>query len=285
MPARTISVVIPTYNRGRYINYAIDSVLDQRVPHGYQLEVLIIDDGSTDNTSQLVEKYSKRITYKRILGSGRPAVPRNIGIRLAKGELIAFQDSDDIWAEDKLIKQLPAFEDPQVVLAYGNAEFMDEDGRRTGRTVITPEQVHSGDIFKPLLENNFISTLTVITRKNIIERAGYFNESLKLRGTEDYELWLRISLFGKVKYIDEILSYYRTHEDNISSKDPYTSYRRLVDVFWNTSKLQGLSRAQKKEVMARLARAYEGLALHAAGKKAIYSKINKKIINLRSRLI
>jgi len=97
--AAGVSVVIPTRNRASYLPLAIESVLNQTPP---PLEVIVVDDGSTDGTAAIVGRYGDQIIYRKIRNGGRPAVPRNVGIELARGELVAFQDSDDEWAPGKL---------------------------------------------------------------------------------------------------------------------------------------------------------------------------------------
>src|SRR5687767_15541045 len=101
MDSIKLSVIIPTYNRSQYLKAAIDSVLDQDGV-SFKYEVVVVDDGSTDNTLQLLESYGDKIKYLKLTHSGKPAVVRNAGLAKAQGELIAFQDSDDLWINHKL---------------------------------------------------------------------------------------------------------------------------------------------------------------------------------------
>jgi glycosyltransferase involved in cell wall biosynthesis len=247
-----ISVIIPVYNREAYIKDAIDSVFAQKLPSGYSMEVIVADDGSSDSTPSILQAYGDKIRYRRLRHSGKPAVPRNEALRLAKGELIAFQDSDDLWASDKFIKQLPAFDDPSIVLSYGNAQIIDEKGNKKPQTILKKGQAVSGEVFDQLLNENFIYTLTVMARKRTLEEAGGFIESNNLRGVEDYALWLRAALLGEFRYIDSPLAYYRSHSANISSKDPFISYIRLSHVYENLLTHRSLSRAQKKQIRSKL---------------------------------
>src|SRR5687768_17471 len=105
---RYLSVVIPTYNRADFIVDAINSVLAQDFG-GYSPEVIVVDDGSTDNTEEIIKKFKDKIRYIKIPHSGLPAVARNVGLKKASGEIIAFQDSDDLWDKDKLVNQLKVF--------------------------------------------------------------------------------------------------------------------------------------------------------------------------------
>lgn len=222
-----ISVIIPTYNRAAYLADAITSVAEQKKAR-WPYEIIVVDDGSTDNTPQVIQALKHKVRYIRLPhNSGLPAVARNRGAAVAKGTLLAFQDSDDRWSPDKLASQVPAFDDPKVVLAYANAQICDADGAPVGTTVITADQAHSGKVFEALLQNNFVSTLTVMVRKKAFDKAGGFNENKRLRGIEDYHLWLRLATLGSFVYINKSLAFYRRHPDNISPKQLADSLKLL----------------------------------------------------------
>lgn len=242
-----ISVIIPTYNREEYIEEAIKSVLQQKLPKNYELEVIVVDDGSTDSTAKILRKYKDTIIYRRIPNSGLPAVPRNIGLRIAKGGLVAFQDSDDLWEKDKLLVQIPAFNDPEVVLSYGNASIITSDGEPTGKIVISADMGKSGYVFEDLLRTNFVSTLTVVARKAAILDEGGFNESPKLRGVEDYELWLRLAREGKFAFVDQPVALHRRHDLNISH-DIKSGFNEHILAAYRSVLRQPLDRAQKRAV-------------------------------------
>jgi teichuronic acid biosynthesis glycosyltransferase TuaG len=225
-----LSIIIPTYNRAEYIVETLESILAQNYD-GISQEILVIDDGSTDNTEQILKPYLDRIIYTKIPNSGRPAVPRNVGIKMAQGELIAFQDSDDLWVKDKLTTQLPQFTNPRIILCYGNAEIADGNAKGIGTLVIPTGSGKSGKIFDDLIITNFISTLTVIVRRSELLAVGGFDESMKLRGVEDYELWLRLSMRGEFAYIDQPLALYRRHEANISHSITSGQNEHLIAVY------------------------------------------------------
>lgn len=214
----SVSVIIPTYNRAEYLEEAIKSVLGQKIEKGQTIEVIVVDDGSNDNTDQIIKRFGDRVAYYKLPHSGLPAVARNFGIKKARAELIAFQDSDDLWVPGKLKLQLPAFDDPEVILCYGNAQTMDATGKLTAQTVVPGSHLRDGYIFKELVKENVIPTLTVVARKSALLKIGGFRESMRLRGLEDYELWLRLTglRLGKVKSINKVLAYYRRHEKNVS---------------------------------------------------------------------
>lgn len=214
----TVSVVIPTHNRAAFLKDAVQSVIEQELDKDQQLQVIVVDDGSTDDTEKIVKEFGRQVEYYKINHSGIPAVARNFGIGKAKADLIAFQDSDDLWLPGKLKQQLSVFDDPAVALCYGNGTVMEADGELTKQLIVPFDHQKSGYIFKDLVLENFISTLTVIVRKSCLKKLGGFNESVRLRGLEDYELWLRLSgqKLGKVKAIKKPLASYRRHDQNVS---------------------------------------------------------------------
>ncbi len=214
-----ISVIIPTYNRAAYIEESVESVLSQVSDEKFAIEIIVVDDGSTDDTEKILKKFDKKITYIKIPHSGKPAVARNAGLGKAKGELIAFQDSDDIWSKDRLIKQIDYFNDGTVALVHGSTKKISKVGEQLDKS----DKIFNGKMaqtdFKDLVQTNSISTLSVTVRTKILRDLGGFNESDGLRAVEDYELWLRIAATGKkLIYLPDTLAYYRVHEANISNE-------------------------------------------------------------------
>lgn len=226
-----VSVIIPTYNRAAYLAESIQSVLDQKL--NKKLEIIVVDDGSTDNTAAIAKKFGKKIHYVKIPHSGYPAVARNAGLNLATGEFVAFQDSDDIWLKNKLAVQLPHFKDPSVVLVYSNALVMEQNGDITEQFLVDPKILKSGYVFKDLLKTNFISTSTVVVRRSVLQNVGGFNESDDLRGVEDYELWLRITGLktGRVKAVKKPLLYYRRHDKSFSQASSVEALKRISTAY------------------------------------------------------
>lgn len=272
MSVPRLSVIIPTYNRAEFIEAAIDSVLKQKSPVAY--EVIVVDDGSTDDTEKLLKKYGDRIRYFKIAHSGKPAVPRNFGLSQARGELIAFQDSDDLWVEDKLATQLPLFDDSKTVLSYGNARMMNTAGKESKDLYIKSDQLAGGQSFKTLLKTNVISTLTVVARKSAIEAAGGFNESDEVRAVEDYDLWLRIAAAHPkgIKHVAKALAVHRAHPGNISQADDLLAVERLLSVYnrlWQSSALSDGQRAQLENQITNMHKAWGTLKTEQAGKPMI----------------
>jgi glycosyltransferase involved in cell wall biosynthesis len=259
----SVSVIIPTYNRAHYIEQSVGSVLDQ--DFAGTLELIVIDDGSTDDTRERLRRFGDRVLYRAIRHSGRPGVPRNEGLRLARGELVAFQDSDDVWLPGRLRVQLPAFDDPHVALAYGGAEVIDADGARTGRSVVAPGRARAGFVFRDLLRGNFISTLTVLTRRDTLVSAGAFDEGLAF---EDYQLWLRIALTGKFAYVPEVVGLYRQHPGGLGSDSVAVDGVRMARVYRSLLGIDA-ARPHRREVLERVWSSYAA----AAGASPAWSRL------------
>ncbi|MDR9500243.1 MAG: glycosyltransferase [Desulfurivibrionaceae bacterium] len=182
-----VSVIIPTYNRaGGFLEKAIDSVLAQVE---VDLELLVIDDGSTDTTPQLLSSYGKKVRSRRQQNCG-PAAARNLGIREARHDLIAFLDSDDWWREDKLLTQVRAMmAQPAYLISHSDEIWYRPQG------VVHQKKKHArphGDIFLHCLPLCCVGMSTVMARRLFFEQVGLFDESFLC--CEDYELWLRASI-------------------------------------------------------------------------------------------
>lgn len=209
MAVMKVSVIIPTYNRGRYISDCIDSVLNQTF---YDLEVIVVDDGSTDDTKKIVQKIDDdRVTYIATANSGRPAVPRNIGLSRARGEYISFLDSDDLWVPWKLEEQILLMEEKKEIdVSYGNVIPFDEAGEKD--VVLKWPFFKNGTPKYRLLLGNFVTSITVVMRSRFLtEHNLRFNE--KLLWVEDYDLWLRSAMCGaKFYYSNKVFAKHRLHE-------------------------------------------------------------------------
>ena len=205
-----ISIITPNYNCASFIGQTIESVLSQTYKNW---EMLIIDDCSTDNSIEIIEKYIKQDTriklFKTKFNSGSPIEPRNIGIQIAQGRFIAFLDSDDIWLSDKLEFQIPLFDDINVAIVYSNYEKMTDTGERKNRIIKAPKRL----CYKQLLKSNYIGCLTAIYD---VSKSGKVFFS-KFRH-EDYVLWLTILRFGYIAVNTNTLgALYRIRENSITS--------------------------------------------------------------------
>jgi glycosyltransferase involved in cell wall biosynthesis len=206
-----ISVVIPTYNRSSLIGKSIESVFSQDYPN---LEVIVVDDGSTDDTQQVIEvlKNPKLRYFRHEQNRGAPAA-RNTGLHQARGEYIAFLDSDDAWIPGKLSKQMEVMlrSDGDVALVYGGMRKIDDEGNTTGYK--KPRK--RGNIYQSLLKDNIIGSTSIpLLKTKVVKETGGFDEELRSR--QDYDLWLRIAKLYKVDFVPEPLVLYRVHRNRIS---------------------------------------------------------------------
>jgi glycosyltransferase involved in cell wall biosynthesis len=206
-----VSVVIPVYNNASFIGDAIESVLCQTLR---PIEIIVVNDGSTDNTSDILEKCSKRIICIQQENRG-PASARNNGIRNSKGDFIAFLDSDDMWMPNKLGRQMELFRDiPSAALVYSRfSNFCDKTGNDL---CLFPKKVHSGALFNTILNQNPILLSTVVIKTSILLDMGGFDEGLFT--AEDIHLYLRIAKTYTIVGAEDVLVRRRRHEDNLSSK-------------------------------------------------------------------
>ena len=181
-----ISVIIPTFNRAKLLLEAVHSVLDQKdIPE--DVEIIVVDDGSTDNTREALVTLAGKIAYTRHEHSG-VSKARNLGISRSNGEWIAFLDSDDLWLPDKLHAQMKFFSDHPETFLCQTDEVWVRNGRR-----LNPRKYHrkpSGYCFPLLLERCLVSPSAVVVHRRVFDLVGLFDESLP--ACEDYDLWLRI---------------------------------------------------------------------------------------------
>jgi glycosyltransferase involved in cell wall biosynthesis len=205
-----VSVVIPAYNAASTIGQTLDSVFSQTFR---DFEVVVVDDGSTDQTRDVVAGYGGRIRVLTKVNEAKPAATRNIGVRAARGELVAFLDADDWWREDKLERQVAVFDGrPDVGLVYTADATVDASGKVLSVNPC-PAEAH-GRIYELLTVRNAMVGSSVMARREAIARAGGFDENLT--SIENWDLWIRISRDWAVEYIDEPLTLYRVHEGNRS---------------------------------------------------------------------
>jgi glycosyltransferase involved in cell wall biosynthesis len=205
-----VSVIIPTYNRGWIIKEAIDSVLAQDYT---EFELIVVDDGSTDHTADVLDSYRNVIKVLSQKNKGVSAA-RNRGIAEASGKFIAFLDSDDLWLSQKLSAQIEFFTQTPDALICQTEEVWIRNG-----LIVNPKKRHkkpSGMIFEPSLALCLVSPSAVMIRRSLLEIVGNFDETLP--ACEDYDLWLRISCRFPVYRIDTPLIIKRGgHEDQLSA--------------------------------------------------------------------
>ena len=193
-----VSIIIPTYNRGYCLQKAIDSVLSQTY---HNFELIVVDDGSEDNTDKLVKNYGSDIVYIRQKNKG-PAAARNRGVQAARYDLLAFLDSDDWFAENKLEVQLGAMLEKPAYLISHTQEIWYRNGRVLNQK--TRHKKNSGDIFCQSLELCAVGMSTVMLHRKIFEHYGLFDEGYPC--CEDYEFWLRVSAEQEFLLVDQPLT-------------------------------------------------------------------------------
>jgi len=226
-----VTVVMPAYNCADYIGEALRSVLDQDYP---ALEVVVVDDGSTDGTKEAVAAlHSDRITYLHQDNSGGPSAPRNAGIGRARGKYVAFFDADDIMLPSKMSRAVELLERaPEVGFVFTNFRKFDAAaGRRPEKFLDGYERfkglpkknigdslyvIAAQDAYEGLIDENYIGASSVVARRDVFGRAGTFDESLK--GAEDFDMWLRILSAYDVGYVDMIGHLYRVRGDGMMSR-------------------------------------------------------------------
>ncbi|MGD9365350.1 MAG: glycosyltransferase family A protein [Desulfobacteraceae bacterium] len=217
-PYRVVSVILPTHNRYAYLGRAIDSVLSQTFQH---YELIVVDDGSTDATPDLLSGYGDQIKVIRQRNQGVSAA-RNKGIRSASGEYIALLDSDDYWLPEKLEKQVTFFKAHPDARICQTQEIWIRNGKR-----VNPKKRHqkySGMIFEKTLPLCLVSPSAVMIRKTLFNEVGGFDEALP--ACEDYDLWLRIAWKYPVYLIEAPLIVKRGgHADQLSRMPQLDQYR------------------------------------------------------------
>jgi glycosyltransferase involved in cell wall biosynthesis len=204
MNAFCVSVIIPTFNSGAVVTQAIESVFAQTLP---ALEVIVVDDGSNDDTRRRLAMYEGRVRYLFQENKG-VAAARNLGLREAKGELIAFLDADDVWHPRKLELQTAAMSD----LAMIGTRLFDWPGEFPDPKQGSIQRV----AWDELAVRNYFVTSSVILRRDILARVGTFDTNL--HGPEDYDLWLRIAEVAPVGNLMLPLTGYRTTPGSLSQQ-------------------------------------------------------------------
>jgi len=218
-----VNVIIPVYNGEKVVGKAIESAFKQT----YQdIVITVVDDGSTDNTLQVLAGFTGKIHIISQANSG-PSAARNAGIRATKSEYIAFLDADDFWLPNKLEKQMPLFkEDPDVGLVFGDISFASSKRvlKDTSFKLVPPSK---GAVFHELFKDNFIPATSVVIRRCCLDEIGLFDE--EIIGPEDYDLWLRISQVWKVDYVNEPVAIYRISPGQLSANN-YRMIQQLIHV-------------------------------------------------------
>jgi glycosyltransferase involved in cell wall biosynthesis len=240
----TCGVVMPAFNAADYIAAAIDSVLSQTRP---VTEIIVIDDGSTDSTREIVAAYP-RVKWISQDHQG-PSAARNAGIRHAQGEWIAFLDADDLWLAQKLQKQMTGLSrHPNATFSFSTlASFYTRDEVEVTNEPYVPEELSAwlnsrsieeggafGNVYELLLRANCVLTSSLVARRDALIEAGLFDESMA--HGEDHDLWLRLARRWPAVFITELIAKYRVHSSSLSGgwqKRQGLFYRSTVETLSN----------------------------------------------------
>ena len=248
-----VSVIIPTYNSARYLPEAIESVLAQTYR---DYEIIVIDDGSKDNTKEVVGPYRDRITYLEGDNAG-PSEARNRGIRASSGPYVAFLDADDLWYPDKLKRQLEVFsENRDYDLVHTDGSYSRSPSSQPGRTWFSlKKKVPSGWVFSDLLNESFIILSSVVVKRESLERVGLFDQNVDR--WHGYDLWLRIAFERQIGSIEAPLFFRRIHETNRFYSEPLKEVKSFITVMkkWQ-NRSQDLAEADRQNVRQQLRGAY-----------------------------
>lgn len=236
-----VSIVIPVYNGSQYLEKTVDSILAQ----DYQaIEIILVNDGSTDNSPQLIDILIERDSRIKVYhkANGGVAAARNYGIDRAYGEFIAFCDQDDLWLPNKLTKQIPLFQNDNVGLVYSGA-IADYVGLNKQDKPLFDDK-YRGDVFDKLIQVNMFTCCTAIVRKNLLQETKAFDDDLSLMGVDDWLAWLKLSLVCEFDFVPEHLAIHVFHGDNYSSNEEKMHKAELVCL----RKIEPLAERYKKEV-------------------------------------
>lgn len=210
-----ISIVMPVYNGEKLISESIESILSQTYK---EWELIIVNDKSTDKTVEIINKFIEKENKIRLINldtnCGGPAKPRNIGIDNSIGEFIALIDADDIWDKNKLLK-CSSFFDNDII--YHKEKCFNKN-INDGKICLIKDVTKIRNLHKDMLLNgNIFSPSSIMIKKDIL-LDNQFNETIEYHGVEDFDLWLRLAKQNRYKYkfIDEVLGYYRLHDEGIS---------------------------------------------------------------------
>lgn len=206
-----VSVLIPAYNRGEYVAEAIQSVLDQTYT---DFEVVVVDDGSIDNTAEVVKQFSDRRVHLVCQENRGVSGAFNTAFRHSLGSYIAMLGSDDVWLPNLLERQVPILDtNPGIGLVYARAQYMDARGNLLLRFDGVPLKF-PGQPLKSLAYGDHVSGITALMRRELIEKAGLWNETPG--ANEDWDMWLRLAFLCQFQFQDVILAHARSHSGNIT---------------------------------------------------------------------
>ncbi len=238
-----VSVVIPTHNRPDFLRKTLQSIIDQTYS---RIEIIVVSNGCNGNNKQVVKELNdQRIIYLDQEDSGGPAAPRNHGIKIAKGQYIAFCDDDDLWAPEKIERQVKALEDNlEYGLSYSKMLRFDNQKQWANAHEEGPASLQS------LLYVNTVPISSVFMRKSLLDKFGGFSESHGVGSSEDYEFLLRHSASTKFYFLDEYLIRYWSGDNRVTRNSP--SFSDLIRHCGQVFSCYGMLRKSKKVRFSQL---------------------------------
>lgn len=210
-----VTVIIPCHTREKFVKTTIDSALSQTYPN---IEIVVVDDGSTDGTRNILESYGARIKileHPGRINKGQSAAI-NLAMRQTDSKYVAILDSDDVWVPEKIERQVEFLEKhPDVGLVYANGIAIDENGKSLYQ-IMGEEHVETNNPVRTLLECHFTLPSNALVRRTAFNKAGEFDETL--RSAQDHDIAIRLSEVTKLAYINEDLYFYRRHSNTQSRR-------------------------------------------------------------------
>ena len=260
---KTISVIIPAYNYAHYLREAIDSALAQMLP---PLEVIVVDDESTDETPQVLAAYGDRIRVVRQKNQG-VAVARNAGVAAARGDLVAFLDADDVWLPRKLELQLARFEaDPALGLVHCGSETVDASGRTLHVSLDGMDGWVAAEMLRLDREVITLPGSTIMVPRGVAEEIGGFDA--RLWPSEDWDFCYRVASRYRVGYVPEVLMRYRLHRGGIHLNIPRMESGMLLALEKAFASPDVAVQSLRRHTYGRLHRILAGCYFHARQPRA-----------------
>lgn len=248
-----VSVILPVFNRASRVRAAIESVINQTWS---RWELIVVDDGSTDSTRDVVASFGDRV---RLIGGAHGGAyrARNLGVREARGDLVAFIDSDDRWFPWRLASQIPLLENPDVGLVYGNGVVVDErPGSKARRSTMFDTSMipRRGRVVDSLIVGNFVPMSSVLVRRSVLASVGAFAET---KMAADYLQWIRVARLCEFDYVPEPVFEYSVHQSNLTG-DLGRALEARIELFLDVLSREATPRASAEisEVVAQCSMSY-----------------------------
>ena len=223
-----VSVIIPSWNAGAFIGETISSALAQTYRN---LEIIVVDDGSTDDTAGIVKKFTDpRLIYHYQQNSGRPAHARNTGVKLSKGRYIAFLDSDDLWMPQKIEKQMAIIQKNKDVALVSTNAYLLRGSEKTLHPMVHGLKDGYFNCTKLSPEDKVVNS-SALVNKEILNHLGGLNENADLKAIEDYDLWLRLASKYPCYFVNEHLVYCRIGHVSVTGSSKNCLDRELNHLY------------------------------------------------------